>query len=209
MIPPSTTRRRTVLTGMGASLAAALAGCSGAETHRSSPADGTLVTDYTAAITRSSGERPPIVAPRSNRGDGNDATDSPTPEPLSSHVVGSQSEAEALEFAEDATNAAAVRRLVAETTYASESVLLYQTPIGECYRLKVNYVTRDDDGSPNVQFCRVIRDADVDCERNARDVVAAAVRLPIPRDEYSSFAVGSGGSCDPVPERYRNKSESA
>lgn len=210
MVPPSTPCRRSVLTGVGAGLAAALAGCSESETHRSSPDTGTLITDYTVAITRSSGERPPIVAPREDAGEGNADGASPTPEPLSIHVVESESGAETLEFAEDARNAAAVRRLVAETAYASESVLLYQTPIGECYGLRLNYVAKDgDDGDPNVQFCRVIRDADVACERQARDHVAAAVRLPIPGDEYGSFSVGSGGGCDPVPERYRNGSESA
>lgn len=209
MRPPSTSSRRTLLAGVGAGLATALAGCSGSETRQSPSGDGTLVTDYTAAIARSSGDRPPIVAPRANGRDAGDADEaSPTPEPLSHRVIASDAEAEALEFAEGATNAAAVRRLVAETAYANESVLLYQRRIGECYGLQVNYVTRDEDGSPDVQFCRVIRDAEVACEREVRDYVAAAIRLPFPGDEYGGLSVGSGGGCDPIPERYRNGSAS-
>lgn len=210
MVPPSTTSRRALLTGVGTGLATVLAGCSGSETHQSSPDDGTLVTDYTVAMARSAGEQPPIVAPQENTDAAESGDeDSQTPDPRSLHVVKSESDAEALAFAEDATNVAAVRRLVAETDYASESVLLRQTRIGECYRLKLNYVARDDDGgSPNVEFCQVIRDAEIDCERDAYDHVAAAVRLPFPGDEYSGFSVGGSGSCGPVPEQYRTESES-
>ncbi len=168
------------------------------------------MTDYTAAMTRASGDRPPIVAPRATSGDAGQADEpSATPQPLSHRVIESDAEAAALEVAEDATNAAAVRRLVAETAYADESVLLYQRRIGECYDLQVNYVTRDADGSPSVQFCRVIRDAEVACERERRDYIAAAIRLPDPGDEYGGLSVGSGGSCGPVPEQYRTGSESA
>lgn len=209
MLPPSTHSRRTLLAGVGAGLATALAGCSGSETHQSSPVGGTLVTDHTVAMTRSD-EQPPIIAPQeTTTGAGSVDESSPPPEPRSLDVVESESDTEALAYAEDATNVTAVRRLVAETAYASESVLLYRTRIGECYRLQLNYITRDDDGGPNVQFCQAIRQAEIDCERNGRNHVAAAVRLPFPGDEYGGFSVGSGGSCDPIPERYPNESESA
>jgi hypothetical protein len=91
-------------------------------------------------MTHSTGERPPIVAPREDSGDaGNAAETSATPEPLSIQTIESESGAAAFEFADDATNVAAVRRLVSEATYASESVLVDQTRIGEYYR--VNYPT--------------------------------------------------------------------
>jgi hypothetical protein len=161
-------------------------------------------------MTRSTSDRPPIVAPRENIDSAANTDDtSPTPEPLSGHIFSSESDTEAIEFAEEATNTAAVRRLVAETTYTNESVLLYQRRISECYRLQLNYITRDDGGSPNVQFCRVIRSAEVDCERDAYDHIATVIRLPFPADEFSGFSIGSGGGCDRIPERYRNGSESA
>lgn len=199
--------RRALLAGMGASVAAVLAGCSASETDSVPSDDGTLVTDYSAALTRSTGKRPPVVAPREDGGgvDGDEA--SPTPEPLSLHTIESESGAAALEFAPDATNVAAVRRLVAETAYDDESVFVYQIPIGECYRLKLNYVTRDPDGDPDFEFCQVIRDADTACERRTRDYAAAFVRLPFPGDEYNGYSTGGGSSCDPVPDRLRNGSE--
>lgn len=205
-----TPSRRALLASVGTSAVTALTGCNASDTDSATPNGGTLVTDYTAAMTRSTGERPPIVAPREDSGDaGNAAETSTMPEPLSIHTIESESGAAAFEFADDATNVAAVRRLVSETAYASESVLVYQTRIGECYRLKLNYVTRDPDGDPDVDFCQVIRDAHTACERRARDHVAAFVRLPFPGSEYGGFSLGSGGSCDPIPERYRNGSESA
>ncbi|MCD2201598.1 hypothetical protein LPA44_17180 [Halobacterium sp. KA-4] len=199
--------RRALLTGISAGLATALAGCSASESHQSPPEDGTLVTDYITAKTRSSTEQPPIVAPRDDEEAAADET-STTAEPLSLHVIESEEDAAALEFADDATDVAAVRRLVAETAYASESVLVYQTRISECHRLKLNYVTKDSDGQPSVEFCQVVRDATVECERDARDHVAAFVRLPFPADEYSGYSVSGGGGCNPVPERYQNESES-
>lgn len=209
MVPTgaSETPRRRFLGGLAVGIATVLAGCSDSESHGSTePDDGTLVTDYTVETARSPGDRPPIVAPREDAGD---AEDTATAEPLTTHVVESEQDADALKFAEEATNVAAVRRLVAETAYASESVLIFQTSIGECYRRQVNYVRRDEDGDPDIDFCRVVRDADVACERRARDYIATAIRLPFPGDEYGGLSVGSGGSCDPVPERDSNGGESA
>lgn len=210
MVPPATPSRRALLAGVGAGIAAGLAGCSGSDTSRSTPDAGTLVTDYSVATARSGSDQPPILAP-SAAADGTGTADeaSPTPEAAAIHTVASESDAEELVVAEDATNSAAVRRLLAETTYSKESVLVHQRRIPECYRLQVNYVTRDADGSPDVQLCRVVRDADVDCERDAEDFVAVAVRLPFPADGYSSLSVGVGGNCDPIPEQYRNESDSA
>jgi hypothetical protein len=206
MVP--TPSRRALLAALSAGVVTALAGCSASETHNSPPDDGTLVTDYTAAMTRSSGERPPVVAPREDTSDaGNAEETSATPEPLSLHAIESEGDAAEVEFAPDATNVAAVRQLVSETAYASESVLVYQTRIGECYRLTLNYVTRDADGDPDIDFCQVIRDAHTACERRAHDHVAAFVRLPFPGSEYGGLSVGSGGRCDPIPERYRNESD--
>lgn len=206
MVPPPS--RRDLLAGAAAGVTAVLAGCSASETDSVPSDDGTLVTDYAAVLTRSTGEQPPVVAPREDGG-GVDEGASPTPDPLSLHTIESESGAADLEFAPEATNVAAVRRLVAETAYDDESVFVYQTPIGECYRLKLNYVARDADGDPDFQFCRVIRDADTACERRTRDHAAAFVRLPFPGDEYNGYSAGGGGSCDPVPERLRNGSESS
>ncbi|MUV59333.1 hypothetical protein [Halobacterium sp. CBA1126] len=204
-----TPSRCALLSGLGAGLAAALAGCQETATQHSSSPDGTLVTDYVAATTRSPTERPPVVAPREDAEGAASDDQSTATEPLSLHVVGTEADAEAFEFADEARDAAAVRRLVAETDYDDESVLVYQSRIPECYALELNYVTRDDDGDPSLELCRVIRDADINCERDAYDHAAVFVRLPFPADGFSGYSVGSGGSCDPVPERYRTTGESA
>jgi hypothetical protein len=210
MVPPSTLSRRILLASVGTGLATALAGCSGSDTHQSSSDDGTLVNNHVTKIARSSSKQPPIIASRENTDSAeNDEETSSPAESLTRDVIETENDAADLEFAEEATNIAAVRRLVAETAYANESVLLYQTRIRECYQLQLNYITRDDvDGDPHVEFCQVIREAEVECERNARNHVAAAVRLPFSSNEYGGFSVGSGGSCDPIPERYQNESES-
>lgn len=88
-------------------------------------------------------------------------------------------------------------------------MLVYQTRIGECYRLKLDSVSRAADGDPNLEFCRVIRDAHTACERRARDYAAAFVRFPFPASEYDGYSVGSGSGCDQGPEGSHNGSESA
>jgi hypothetical protein len=210
MVLPATLSRRKLLSGMGVGLAVALSGCSGSETDRLSSEGGTVVTDHATEIVRSGGEQPPIIALRENTNSAENGEETPpSAESFTQAVIESENDAEGIEFAEDATNLAAVRHLVTETAYASESVFLYQTPIGECYDLQLNYITRDEvDGDLDIEFCRVIREAAVDCERDARNHVAAAVRLPFPADEYKGFSAGGGPGCDPIPERYRNESGS-
>ncbi|MFW5948218.1 MAG: hypothetical protein ACOCSD_01300 [Halolamina sp.] len=194
---------------MSACLSTALAGCSGSETNQSPPDEGTLVTDYTAATARAPESQPPIVTRQvTDDGAGNAEEASTTAEPVGFHTIESEDDASAIEVADDATDAAAVRRLLAETDYERESVLISQTQLGECYRLEVNYVGRDANGTPDVDFCQVVRDAETACDRDARDHVAMFVRLPFPGDEYSGFSHGGGGSCGKVPEEYRTEGES-
>jgi hypothetical protein len=206
---PSNVSRRTLLTAVSAGAATALAGCGGSESSDPPTDAGTLVTDHVVATTRSPGEDPPIVAPREGVDGGVTTDDASAADPIGHHRVGSRSGADAFEFAEDATNVAAARRLLAETDYDSESVLVFQERIGECYRLQVDYVARDGDGDPDIQFCSVIRDARTACERGAFDHVATFVRLPFPDDEYGGFSIGFGSDCGPIPDSYRNGSDSA
>lgn len=206
MVP--TPSRRALLAGVGAGVAGLLAGCTTPETRNPQPEDGVLVTDYTVEMTRSQRDRPPVVAAVEEPDDTGGRT-ARTPEPVDIRSIRSERAATELEIRRDATNAAGARRLLDETSFADESVAVYQTPIGECYSLQVNYVTRNSDGSPDLDFCRVIRDAHTACQRDASDYVAAFVRLPWPGAEYDGFSVGSGGDCGPIPPEYRTGSESA
>lgn len=204
-----TPSRRALLAGTGAGLAGLLAGCTSPDSRSPEPEDGVLVTGYTVERTRSQSDRPPVVNPAADPDSaGSGDRTATSPDPLGLHTVGSQRAATELEIRSEATNAAGARRLLDETSYDSESVVVYQTPVAECYRLKLNYVSRDSDGSPDLDFCQVIRDAHTACRRDARDYVAALVRLPWPGEAYDGFSVGSGGDCDPIPPAYRTGSES-
>ncbi|GGN08651.1 hypothetical protein [Halarchaeum nitratireducens] len=193
-----TPSRRSALHATGVALAAALAGCSASDTDDGTER-GRLLGDVPHATLRTTGDRPPIVAPTDDRGEPSIGT------------VESDADAAELSYATDAlesTDVTAARRLVAETDFDHESVVVSQTAIGACYRRRLHYVALDADGDPDVQFCRVVRDAHAPCERDETDHVAALVRLPLAADEYDGYSVGSGGRCGPVPERYQNGSES-
>jgi hypothetical protein len=207
-----TPARRTLLASVGTGLTALLAGCGGSDSGSSptGPAEATPIREVSAEMTRSSADRPPIVALPDDAADGVNADGSAsTPDRVFSQTIESASEAAALELAEEATNGDAVRRLLSETAYGTETVFAHQTQIRECYRLRLNYVSRDPDGDPDLQFCQVIRDAHTPCERETREYVAAFVRLPFPRSEFGGYSVGRGSSCDPVPPRQPNGSESS
>lgn len=200
-----TPSRRALLASVGTGATALLAGCAGDDSPETitDRYPGERIAEYTVEFTRSTGDRPPVVAVSAD--DGTTAGDGAgsTPDPTRSLTLAERDDADAVEFAPDATNVAAVRRLLAETGFTDECVFLYQTTIGECHRLELNDVSRDADGDPNLDFCTVIRDADVACEREAREYVAAFVRLPFPGEEVGGYSVGRGSSCDPVPGEHR------
>ena len=202
--------RRALLTGLGTGVAALLAGCGGDSTSSSrdsptaTPQAGETQIDYSAEKTRSSGDRPPVVAlSETDEATAGGDEQTATPDPTLSRTLTTAGDADAVEFAPEATNVAAVRRLLAETTYAEECVFVYQTTIQECYRLQLNYVSRDADGDPNLDFCNAIRDADTACEQGSRDYVATFVRLPFSGEEVGGYSIGRGSSCDPVPGERR------
>lgn len=168
----------------------------------------TPITDYTAVMACSTDERPVVVVPAPTRDSGTDGATTP-PETVDITSIVRQTKAEELQFSPDTTNVVAARRLLAETAYERESVLVYQTRIGECFRLRLNQVSRDADGDPNLDFCEVIRDAHTACEREARTYVAAVVRLPFPGTEYNGFSVGGGGRCGPKPDASATRSDSS
>jgi hypothetical protein len=196
-----TPSRRALLASVGTGATALLAGCAGDDSTGTTTDKypGERIAEYTVEFTRSTGDRPPVVAVSAD--DGTTAGDraGSTPDPTRSLTLAERDDADAVEFAPDARNVAAVRRLLAETGFTDECVFLYQTTIRECYRLKLNYVSRDADGDPNLDFCTVIRDADTACEQDSRDYVATFVRLPFPSDEVGGYSIGRGSSCDPGP----------
>jgi hypothetical protein len=192
--------RRALLASVGTGVSTLLAGCASDDSPGTitDGYPGERIAEYTVAFTRSTGDRPPVVAVSTDDGTA-ESDQTPTPDRSLSRTLAGRGDADAVEFAPDATNVAAVRRLLAETGFTDECVFLYQTGIPECYRLELNYVSRDPDGDPSFDFCTVIRDADVACEREARDHVAAFVRLPFPGGDVGGYSISGGSSCDPGP----------
>lgn len=132
MVPPSTPSRRALLAGVGAGIATSLTGCSGSDSSQSTPDGGTLVTDYTVVVARTNRDQPPICAPRERSDDGGSTDESsPTPEPVGTLVVESESDAGELVVDEDAIKSATVRRFLAETTYTAQSVVIFQRQVRE------------------------------------------------------------------------------
>lgn len=197
---PASPSRRRLLASLGAGVATTLAGCTSPDTDPPDDDDATRITEYTAVTARSTVDRPAVVVPTTSRDDGTAAETTPQPEPVETTAIGRRAAATELRFTPATTNVTAARRLLAETDFESESVFVYQTRISECYRLRLDAVSRSAHGDPDLDFCQVIRDAHTACEREATDYVAALVRLPVPATEYDGFSVSSGGRCDPSPE---------
>ena len=195
--------RRAILASLGTGATALLAGCGGTDSTGTPTQRATPIEQYTAELTRSTGDRPPVRGLSDDRDTAGSDEATPTPEPTLSRTLASADDAAAVEFTDGATNVAAVRSLLAETAFTDECVFVYQTRVRACYRLQLNYVSRDPDGDPSFEFCTVIRDADVACERERTDYVAAFVRLPFPGEEVGGYSVGRGSSCDPVPGEHR------
>lgn len=204
-----TPSRRGLLASLGTGLTTLFAGCSTSDSRSPTDDRRSRISEYTVEFTRSTGDRPPVVALHDS--DDDEETDdhaTSTPDRNLSHSIGSESDAAELEFAEEATNLDAVRRLLTETTYDEESVFVFQTEIQECYQLKLSRVRRDADGDPDFQFCRVIRDAHTACELEGRDYVAAFVRLPF-AGGFGAYSIGVGSSCRPARPPEPNGSESS
>lgn len=153
------------------------------------------VTDIETLLARNS-KGTPLVRPR---------TETPEETPpseervrmasLTKHLTSADELAE-LQFRTDA-GAADVRSFLTATDYESRSVYLIQRPIEECYQPRLVGVYREQDGV-EADFCQDLRPADSDCEVGTEDVIAVAIRLPFPGDEFTGLGLGWSGDCDHV-----------
>lgn len=187
--------RRRALHALGATAAAALAGCN-AQTSDSGAFDeppgrqrGEPVTDYELRKVRAFDLEPLFW--RGERGTENE------PRPAGHLFVGSEGDLEDLMFA-DADPAAALASFVRGTDFESESVLVHERPVRECYDIRLRGVWREEDGV-QTSFCSTLRPADVACSRDAQQTVALAIRLPFPGDGLSSQGSQWSSDCDRQP----------
>jgi len=96
-----------------------------------------------------------------------------------------------VEGAEDA------RAFVEATDFDSESIYLHQTPIGDCYRLKLCSVSWGGE-EVSLWYVSVLYDYDVACSSDERDTVATFVRIPAALDSDQPVDVersNRGGQC--------------
>lgn len=184
---PSTSRRDLLLAAPG--FLGFLAGCNGGvgpspTPTEPGPPDDALLDPPMVNL------RNPAVAPIVTRADEETPTRSETERSMwRREVIGDMETADALTFA-DVEGADRARQFLDETDFGSETVFVEQSEVAECYELELCWI-RWADGSIETAYARGYRDADVDCESGADDVVANLVRLPVALDPEQ---IRGGGS---------------
>ncbi|EMA07356.1 hypothetical protein [Haloferax denitrificans] len=198
--------RRQVLRAGGASLAAALAGCSGEGSSSSSdepsgPSPDALVTDYDQLQLRNDTESAIFRdAARDDDGAGSSYLDD--------FLVTTDEERADVEFAADPDGIDEARAFIDETEFDEQTLVITQHRPNACHRVKLLYVTHPPDSVVHLDFCYPLRPASVECSVDDRHVVASLVRLPYSSQDESSWGHGGGSSCH-LPPSLRTETEDA
>ncbi|WP_424009407.1 hypothetical protein [Haloferax denitrificans] len=185
--------RRQVLRAGGASLVAALAGCSGEGSSSSSdvpsgPSPDALVTDYDHLQLRNDTESAIFRdAARDDDGAGSSYLDD--------FLVTTDEERADVEFAADPDGIDEARAFIDETDFDAQTLVITQHRPNACHRVKLLYVTNPPDSAVHLDFCYPLRPASVECSVDDRHVVASLVRLPYSSQDESSWGHGGGSSC--------------
>ncbi|MFC7127900.1 hypothetical protein [Haloferax chudinovii] len=198
--------RRQVLHAGGASLVAALAGCSGEGSSSSSdepsgPSPDALVTDYDVLTVRNDDE---TAVFRDTARDDEDAESSY----LDDFLVTTDEERAGVEFAADPDGVDEARAFIDETNFDEQTLVITQHRTDACHRVKLLYVTHPPDSVVHLDFCYPLRPASVECSADDRHVVASLVRLPYSSQGESSWGHGGGRSCH-LPPSLRTETEDA
>ncbi|WP_123536959.1 hypothetical protein [Halosimplex salinum] len=216
---PRLTRRRALQGAVG--LVAGLAGCPDADTDAGRESAGTPVGSSTPPVPTAGDDRvvdPEYVTLRADEADYSDPLAWFVPDPADRPTAGGtvrstdreaegliadEATAETLTVSDRATetevsaSAETARSFVAETDFDSETLLLENRSVEECYRQVLCYVTWDD-GEVETRYGRFLRDADVACESGERDARTIIARLPVAIDpaEFEMGATGvASGEC--------------
>ncbi|MCO8265279.1 hypothetical protein NKF06_01405 [Haloferax sp. AB510] len=198
--------RRQVLRAGGASLVAALAGCSGEGSSSSldephGPSPDTLVTDYDQLQLRNDTESAIFRdAARDDDGAGSSYLDD--------FLVTTDEERADVEFAADPDGIDEARAFIDETDFDAQTLVITQHRTDACHRVKLLYVTHPPDSAVHLDFCYPLRPASVECSVDDRHVVASLVRLPYSSQDESSWGHGGGSSCH-LPSSLRTETEDA
>ncbi|WP_042662046.1 hypothetical protein [Haloferax sp. ATB1] len=198
--------RRQVLHAGGASLVAALAGCSGEASSSSSdvpsgPSPDELVTDYDQLQLRNHAESAIF---RNAARDDEDAESSY----FGDFLVSTDEELADVEFAAEPDGVDEARAFIDQTDFDEQTLVITQHRTDACHRVKLLYVTHPPDSVVHLDFCRSLRAASVECSVDDRHVVASLVRLPYSSEGESSWGRGGGSHCR-LPPSLRTETEDA
>jgi hypothetical protein len=200
---PSTrlSRRRLLATG-GSCLSAAVAGCSG--TGGSTTESGTVhdagrvsesTHEYDELFVRSADDAP-FIYPDDAAAQREEDEDRP-PRHTRSFFVIDEDGADALriDLEENAEAATEIREFVADTDFGTESIVVDQRPIGDCYHRRVLSVQATDDDFHR-QYCRTLKDPMTPCVADTDVMEAVVLRIRRPYDDApSSHSSSESASC--------------
>lgn len=190
---PSSVTRRSFLATSGVVIGGLTAGCTGNSSSSMSsqeigpgriPSD--AVDEYDYIHLRHSRAEPIITVDETNR--------------RSRLLLTDESDLERIEITEEVNGSTAAKELLETTDFTTDSVILHQRTIEECYLLHLQYVVARPD-QYRIQFCQVLRDADVQCRANVSVMQATLIRIPVAYDERpSSSGSGRRSTCYDPPE---------
>jgi hypothetical protein len=202
-MPSSTqlpTRRRFVTSAIALLGGTALAGCGGSgsasgssrEAPNADPPDDALV-DPPHVSLRNAALEPIVWSGTPTETPDTEESGEPAIDSWAHHVVASDEAAAELTFA-DVDGVDEAREFLAETDFDAATVYVERQLVGECYRHELCWV-RWTDSEIETDYARILRDADVACEADARSVVTKLIRLPVTLEpgQISSYGSSSGG----------------
>ncbi|RDZ62066.1 hypothetical protein C5B90_17030 [Haloferax sp. Atlit-12N] len=198
--------RRQVLRAGGASLVAALAGCSGEGSSSSldephGPSPDALVTDYDHLQLRNDAETAIFRnAARDDERAGSSYFDN--------FLVTTDEERGNVAVVVEPDGIDEARAFIDETDFDAQTLVITQHRPDACHRVKLLYVTNPPDSAVLLDFCYPLRPASVECSVDDRHVVASLVRLPYSSQDESGWGHGSGSSCH-LPPSLRTETEDA
>lgn len=193
---PSINCSRRRLLAAGGSLSATIAGCTGfgesdSATHNATEGGEPLPSDEYELLTLRVDEPEPFVSADDDQP--GDRVDRPYRRWVA--FVLSEDDATALEI--DADGAADARAFLEATDFETESVVIEQREIDDCYRRELLSVQADADGF-RTQYCRSLKEPTTPCEADVTAMEAIFVRVQHAYDDApSSRASSESGSCPP------------
>ncbi|WP_145973558.1 MULTISPECIES: hypothetical protein [unclassified Natrinema] len=198
----TTLSRRRVLAAGGSCLSTAVAGCSGSggstsdsETVHDTNRVSESTHEYDVLFVRSA-DNAQFIYPDDAAAQQEDDEDRPLRHDHLFFVI-DDDDADTLRIASNgnAVEATEIREFVADTDFETESIVVNQRPIGDCYHRQVLGVQAMDDDL-SLQYCRTLKDPMTPCEADTDVMQAVVFRVHRPYEEApSSRSRSESASC--------------